>query len=127
MIFEVIINGKKSHIVASQEFVETHYPGAWEEVVVEQLPITPTTYVASCSPFQGLTALAHLKGVTDKQITNLLGEISDGMERYTAQKAFERSTEWTRDSRTVQLLAQLLQLSEEDLDQLFAYAAEVQA
>lgn len=79
-----------------------------------------------CTPAQGLVALFALKSITEADITSAIAAIPDPVDRYTAQIAFSKATEWKRGSPSVQMLAGLLQLSEADLDSLFTYAVGVQ-
>ena len=94
------------------------------------LPISvePTTEsaAASCTPAQGLVALFALKQITEDNVLAAIGQIPDPVQQYTARIGYQRATVWERNSPTMQALAQLLQLSETDLDALFAYAVEVQ-
>ena len=84
-------------------------------------PIVPT----QCTAGQGLVALFALRGVTEDYLKSQLDAIPDPIARYTAQIAYSRSTLWERSSQTVQLMAELLLLSETDLDLLFAHATTV--
>ena len=78
-----------------------------------------------CTPAHGLVALFALKGITEADIQTAIADIPDPVQRYTAQIAFSKATEWRRGSPSVQMLAGLLQLSEADLDDLFVYAVTV--
>lgn len=80
----------------------------------------------SCTPSQGLIALFALKRITEANVLTAISNIPDEDQRYTAQIGYQRATVWDRASPTIQAMAQLLQLSEEDLDALFAYAVTVQ-
>ena len=82
----------------------------------------PTT----CTPAQGLIALYALKGLTEQQILDAIAQIPDSVQRYTAQIGYSRAITWERESQTMQAMAALLSLSEQDLDDLFAYAAGVE-
>lgn len=79
-----------------------------------------------CTPAQGLVALFALKGITDADLLTAIGNIQDEVQRYTAMTGFQRATEWRRDSPTMQAMAQLLGLTEADLDALYTYATGVQ-
>lgn len=79
-----------------------------------------------CTPAQGLIALFALKGITEAQLDGAVGSIADTTMRYTAQIGLKRATTWQRDSATTRTMAALMDLSDADLDRLFAYAAEVQ-
>ena len=81
----------------------------------------PTT----CTPAQGLIALYALKQLTEQDILDAIAQIPDPVQRYTATIGYQRATTWERGSATMQAMAQLLALTEEDLDALFAYAVGV--
>lgn len=87
---------------------------------VEQ-PATPQV----CSSAQGERALFDLRGITDADVLAAIDLIADADNRYRARSAFQRATEWRRDSETTQALASILALSEVDLDELFTYAVTV--
>lgn len=78
-----------------------------------------------CTPAQGLIALYAFKGITEADITGAIERIADQAQRYTAQIGYTRATTWERESATMQALAALLGLTEEDLDALFTYAVGV--
>ena len=82
----------------------------------------PTT----CTPAQGLIALYALKQLTEQDIFDAIAQIPDNVQRYTATIGYQRATTWKRGSATTATLAQLLVLTDEDLDELFAYAAGVE-
>lgn len=79
----------------------------------------------SCTPAQGLVALFAIKRITEDDVLAEIARISDEVQRYTARIGYQRATSWERNSPTMQTMAQLLQLSETDLDALFSYAAGV--
>ena len=81
----------------------------------------PTT----CTPAQGLIALYALKQLTEQDILDTIAQITDPVQRYTATIGYQRATTWERGSTTMQAMAQLLGLTEADLDGLFAYASGV--
>lgn len=80
----------------------------------------------SCTPAQGLVALFALKQITEAHLLEAITQISDPMQQYTARIGYQHATTWERSSPTMRVLAQLLQLSEQDLDALFTYAVTVQ-
>ena len=84
-------------------------------------PPAPT----SCTPAQGLIALYALKQITEQDILDAIAQITDPVQRYTATIGYQRATTWERGSTTMQTMAQLLGLTEADLDGLFAYASGV--
>ena len=90
-------------------------------------PPTPTPAPAptSCTPAQGLIALYAIKQLTEQDILDAIAQIPDPVQRYTATIGYQRATTWQRGSATMATLAQLLGLTDADLDALFAYAAEV--
>lgn len=79
----------------------------------------------SCTPAQGLVALFALKSITEDNVLAAIDQIPDPVQQYTARIGYQRATIWERNSPTMQVMAQLLQLSNEDLDALFNYAASV--
>lgn len=87
----------------------------------EPLPMQPQ----SCTPAQGLVALYALKQITEDNVLAAIGQIPDPVQQYTARIGYQRATTWERNSPTMQAMAQLLQLSAQDIDALFAYAVEV--
>ena len=84
-------------------------------------PPAPT----SCTPAQGLIALYALKQITEQDILDAIAQIPDPVQRYTVTIGYQRATTWERGSATMQAMAQLLGLTEADLDGLFAYASGV--
>ena len=79
-----------------------------------------------CTPAQGLVALFAMKNITEDNVLAAIGQIPDPVQQYTAKIGYQRATSWERGSPTMTAMAQLLQLSSEDLDELFAYAVTVQ-
>lgn len=112
-------------IVASEEFAEQHYPGAWRVAEVQDAPTPIQVTPQSCSPAQALVALFAIKQITESDVTATIAAITDPVARYTSQVAFARATEWRRDSASMQQLAALLGLTESDLDALFEFAVKV--
>ena len=91
------------------------------ELVLPAPPI-PT----SCTPAQGLIALYALKQLSEQDILDAIAQITDPVQRYTATIGYQRATTWDRGSATMATMAQLLALTEADLNDLFAYAAGVE-
>lgn len=110
-------------IAASKEFAQTHYPGRWRKVLVPSLPAHSEH--TSCTPAQGLIALYAIKQLTEQDILHAIAQIADPVQRYTATIGYQRATTWERGSATMATMAQLLGLTEADLDELFAYAVGV--
>ena len=79
-----------------------------------------------CTPAQGLVALFALKRITEDNILEAIAQVADPVQQYTARIGYQRATSWERGSPTMQAMAKLLQLSEEDLDALFAHVVTVQ-
>ena len=109
--------GKRSIRVADQWRVKDD-PWAPKPPAVPPMPVT-------CTPAQGLVALFALKRITEDHILEAIAQISDPVLQYTARIGYQRATSWERDSPTMQTMAQLLQLTEQDLDELFNYASSV--
>lgn len=84
-----------------------------------------TQVLQTCTPAQGLVAIFALKNITEDDVLTAISQIEDPVAQYTARIGYQRATTWERGSPTMQTMAQLLQLSEADLDELFAYAAAV--
>lgn len=83
------------------------------------------TIPGKCTPAQGLIALFVVKGITEQDILKAIDGIQNPIEKYTRQISYSRSTEWERDSESFQSIASLLQLSEDDVNELFAVAVDV--
>ena len=86
----------------------------------------PVVMPRSCAPAQGLIALYAIKGLEEGHVLAAIEAIPDAGQRYTVKIGYQRATTWERGSVAMQTMAQLLQLSETDLDELFAYAVNVQ-
>lgn len=100
--------------------------GAWKLEDVPKPPDSPAPETPKvCSPAQGLVALFAIKRITEDDVLEAIARIPDEVQRYTARIGYQHATSWERDSPTMQAMAQLLQLAEGDLDELFAYAADV--
>lgn len=96
------------------------------EEEMRELTAPKVTVPQTCTPGQGLVALFALKGITEEGLLGRIDTLPDPVASYTAQIAYSRSTIWERSSQTVQTMAQLMSLTESDLDQLFTYAVTVQ-
>lgn len=88
-------------------------------------PPQPSVKPRMCTPAQGLVALFAIKRITEDDVLAAIAHIPDEVERYTVKIGYQRATTWERGSPAMQTMAQLLQLSESDLDELFAYAVGV--
>lgn len=86
-----------------------------------QEPVNPTY----CTPAQGLVALFAVKQITEDDLLAAISQIPDPVEQYTAKIGLQRATLWERQSQTMQNMAALLGLTEQDLDELFEYATTV--
>ena len=119
-------NGNKiTTIVASEEYAEATYPGRWRVVETPEPPAPVEPMPRYCTPAQGLVALYALKQLTEQDILDAIAQITDPVQRYTAAIGYQRATTWERGSATMQTMAQLLGLSDADLDELFTYAVGV--
>ena len=98
------------------------YDGAEFSAPAPQPAPAPTT----CTPAQGLIALYALKQLTEQSILDVIAKIPDPVQRYTATIGYQRATTWQRGSATITTMAQLLGLTDEDLDALFVYAVGVE-
>lgn len=81
---------------------------------------------SSCTPAQGLVALFAVKGITEDDVLAAIGQIADPVQQYTARIGLQRATTWERTSPTMQVMAQLLGLTEQDLDDLYTLAVTVE-
>ncbi|ARU04762.1 hypothetical protein CCO03_08790 [Comamonas serinivorans] len=99
--------------------------GTFTPPVVAPVDPGPPAVPQVCTPAQGLVALFVLKQITEDDVKAAIAGISDPAARYTANIGLSRATEWRRDSETMQVMATLLSLSEEDLDELFTFAVTV--
>ncbi|MDH1337608.1 hypothetical protein N5D77_26485 [Comamonas thiooxydans] len=100
----------------------------WEIVKPETTPTTPEQPKAApttCTPAQGLVALFAIKRITEDDVLAKIASIPDEVQRYTVKIGYQRATTWERGSPAMQTMAQLLQLSDSDLDELFTYAKGV--
>lgn len=87
--------------------------------------LEPEPAPTTCTPAQGLIALYALKQVTEQDILDAIAQIEDPVQRYTATIGYQRATTWERSSATTAVMAELLSLTDEDLDELFVYAVGV--
>jgi hypothetical protein len=65
------------------------------------------------------------KQLTEQDILDAIAQVEDPVERYTATIGYQRATTWERSSATTAVMAELLGLTDEDLDELFAYAVGI--
>jgi hypothetical protein len=65
------------------------------------------------------------KQLTEQDILDAIAQIEDPEKRYTATIGYQRATTWERSSATTAVMAELLGLTDEDLDELFAYAVGI--
>ena len=89
-------------------------------------PAPPAPAPTTCTPAQGLIALYAIKQLTEQSILDAIAQIPDPVQRYTATIGYQRAITWQRGSATMTTMAQLLGLTEEDLDALFVYAVGVE-
>lgn len=90
--------------------------GEWVETVEK-----PT----NCTPAQGLVALFSVKNITEADILTAIENISNPLDKYICQIGYTRATEWERGSDSFQRIAELLNLTEEDINTLFDIAVTV--
>lgn len=87
-------------------------------------PVEPPPYIPqSVTPAQGLMALYKLKSITEDDILAAIGTIEDATLRYQALISYKKATVWERVSETMGVVAQLLELTETDKDELFTLGA----
>ncbi len=91
--------------------------------VVEDVVPEPAPVPDEVTPAQGLMALHALKGITEGDVLAAIDTIGDPALRYQAQIAYQKATRWQRASVTMQTVAALLSLTEQDMDDLFTLAA----
>ena len=111
-------------ILATPEWAQEQYPGAWRVAAVQDEPPSPSVPQV-CTAAQGERALFDLRGITDADVLAAIDQIPDADNRYRARSAYQRATEWRRDSETTQTLAAILALSPGDMGELFTYAVTV--
>ncbi len=75
------------------------------------------------TPAQGLMALYVLHQITEDDIHTAIKAIEDATMRYQAMIAFTRATVWERSSEALGVVAQLMELTESDLDAAFTRGA----
>lgn len=90
---------------------------------IAALPVYAPTIPQSVTPAQGLMALYVLKSITEDDILAAINNIVEPVARYQALIAFNKATTWNRESESMQAVAQLMALTEPDLDELFTRAA----
>lgn len=90
--------------------------GEWVEV---------NTVHTRCTPAQGLVALFIVKNITESDVLTAIDNISNPLDKYMCQVGYTRATEWDRTSDSFQRVAEILQLSELDIDNLFDIAITV--
>ena len=76
----------------------------------------------SCTAAQGERALFDLRGIKSDHVLAAIAQVAGQDNRYRARSAYQRATEWRRDSETTQTLAAILGLTDADMDELFTYA-----
>ena len=115
--------GPDEHIAAPEDFD----PERMADYVYEngELTLPASQPPTTCTPAQGLIALYALKQITEQDILDAIAQIPDPVQRYTATIGYQRATTWERGSATMATMAQLLGLTDEDLDDLFAYSSGV--
>lgn len=91
--------------------------------VVEDVVPEPAPVPDEVTPAQGLMALHALKGITEDDVLAAIDTTQDPALRYQAQIAYQKATRWQRVSVTMQTVAALLGLTEQDMDDLFSLAA----
>lgn len=109
-----------SHSISEIKFNPATNIEEW--VVIETMPFVPSRVPKSVTRFQALVALAdggwlpvvrvYINALDENNITRL---------------AFENATDWERTSPTINAIAQMLGLSEAQVDLLFIHAAQVTA
>lgn len=81
---------------------------------------------SKCSPAQWLVSLFLLKQIKEEEIISAIGSISDIEQQYLARIGYAHAKTWERDSPTMKIIADLLHLTDSDMDALFAKAVTVQ-
>jgi hypothetical protein len=112
--------------MSAPEMVEEWIGGVLVRRGPEIDPAPNTGVPQECTPAQGLVALYVLQQITEAQLDAAVAQIADPAQRYTAQIGLKRTTAWRRNSPTTQHLAQLLDLSDAELDALFTFAIGVE-
>lgn len=87
--------------------------------------VSVITKYGNCTPAQGLVALFIVKNITENDIISAINNIVNPLDKYLCQIGYTRATEWERNSESFQNIARLLQLTEEDIDNLFEIAVTI--
>ena len=123
MIYRIPLpDGTYSTIVADQAFIDAHFPDA--ELVPEPEPVQASVVPQSVSRAQGKLALIQA-GLWPAAIAFVDG-ITDPAQKAYAEVALNDTQEWRRDSPFLASAAAALDLSEEQLDELFITAGGLQ-
>lgn len=85
--------------------------------------LPPPAIPQTVTPAQGLMALYVLHSITEADIHATINGIEDPVKRYQAMIALTRATAWERGSASMGAVAQLMALTEADLDAAFTLAA----
>lgn len=93
-----------------------------EWAVVERMPFVPSRVPKTVSRFQALAVLA-----AGGYLSTVRTYIATLSEDNITRLAFENATEWERTSPTVNALAQMLGLTDTQVDDLFIAASQVSA
>ena len=134
MRFAIIKEGVVVNIAVAQTALAQDWIAAEEAAIGDiyengafiQPPAVPVPAPTTCTPAQGLIALYAIKQLTEKNVLDAIARIPDPVQRYTATIGYQRTITWQRGSATITTMAQLLGLTEEDLDVMFVYAAGVE-
>ena len=134
MRFAIIKEGVVVNIAVAQTALAQDWIAAEEAAIGDiyengafiQPPAVPVPDPTTCTPAQGLIALYAIKQLTEQDILDAIAQIPDPVQRYTATIGYQRAITWQRGSATMTTMAQLLGLTEEDLDALFVYAVGVE-
>ena len=134
MRFAIIKEGVVVNIAVAQTALAQDWIAAEEAAIGDiyengafiKPPAPPAPAPTTCTPAQGLIALYAIKQLTEQSILDAIAQIPDPVQRYTATIGYQRAITWQRGSATMTTMAQLLGLTEEDLDALFVYAVGVE-
>ena len=117
-VFGYLDDGSQDHFITQDMRLMTENEFMAYKESLNNIINIPST----CTPAQGLVALFALKSITKDDIYLAIETIADPISRYTARIGLESSTLWSRESATMAIVSGLLNLTNQDLNELFTYA-----
>lgn len=117
-------------VPTGDDWIEMHEPQPAPHYVAKVIDgvgvwVKPVEKHTRCTPAQGLVALFIVKNITEADIITAIENISNPLDKYICQIGYTRATEWERESDSFQRIAELLNLTEKDINTLFDIAVTV--